>query len=366
MRLLNCALGDVGILFENRKIVFFGRGSWLQMVNHTVLMSLKENYQYIIDNNYGGKENIGDICLNVFPPEKIREENDCIIILTSPVYMYDMYQELVQMELSDKIECYALPFMQLVSKYEINEDVMSEAVNCGNNPKIPKVIHSFWFSGDQKPEAYQRCIDSWQEKLSGYEIIEWNMDNYDWHKHPFVERAIELKAWAFASDFARLDVLYNFGGIYLDMDVEVVKPFDDLLGNDAILSFGSNISIDLAVAGSKKDNQVIGQLLKLYDNFDLPTKKEDYAKYFQPTVIRNELADIGIKMNGSLQVLEDATVFPSCFFMPRDTILYKDFVKTDNTYCIHYDNFGWSFGTSNKNMKKKHDNSLLWNMITPN
>ena len=363
MKLLNCSLDEAKTIFENKRIVFFGKGSWLQMVNYTPLMSLKDKFQYVVDNNFGGNERLADVCLKVYSPEKLREESDCVVILTSPVYMYDMYMQLLQMELSERIECYAFPFMQFVSKYDIDENILSEVIDCKKNTQIPKLIHSFWFSGDRKPEAYQRCIDTWQEKLSGYEIIEWNMNNYDWHKHPFVERAIELKAWAFASDFARLDVLYNYGGIYLDMDVEVFKPFDDLLGNEAIFSFGNNVLIDLAVVGSQKNNQIIQKLLKRYDSIPLPHERKDYVGLFQPALVRPIFAEQGIRMDGKLQVINGATIFPTDFFMPQDVILYGDYERSEYTYCVHYDNFGWSFGENNKKEKKKRDNNLLWDMI---
>lgn len=326
-------------------------------------MTLQRQFAYIIDNRCGGQEQLGDTVLEVYNPEKLQDETECIVILTSIVYMYDMYCQLNEMQLSEEIECYAFPFMQMVTPVDIDENLLKEVINKGKEPKIPKLIHCFWFSGEEKPEAYKRCVDTWAKHLPDYEIIEWNMDNYDWHKHPFVERAIELKAWAFASDYARLDVLYHYGGIYLDMDVEVFKSFDDLLGNDALFSFGSNVFIDLAVMGAKKHNPIILELLRTYDSVNLPKERKEYVSLFQPALVRQFFAGQGIRMDGSMQKINDATIFPREFFMPLDAIIYRDFDCTDHTYCVHYDNFGWSFDANNKNEKKRHDNNLLWNMI---
>ena len=363
MKFLNCSLHEARECFKNKKIVFFGNGSWLEMINHTELMLLRKEFAYIIDNNPNKTVRLEDIQLNIFRPEKLREETECIVIITSPVYMYEMYCQLDAMKLNDKIHCYAFPFMQMLTEGYVDKQLFMEAVNIKKKPKIPKMIHSFWFSGEQKPVEYQKCVDTWGKYLSDYEIIEWNMDNYDWHKHPFLERAIEVKAWAFAADYARLDVLNEYGGIYLDMDVEVFKSFDELLGNEAILSFANNVSIDLAVLAAQRGNKIIRSMLRLYDQISLPEDRKGFVTLFQPALVRPVLAEAGIKMNGNLQIIEGATAFPCSFFMPQDAILYKGYKRTEYTYCVHYDNFGWSFDTDNKRAKKIRDNNLLWKMI---
>lgn len=116
---------------------------------------------------------------------------------------------------------------------------------------IPKIIHCC-FSKTEKPIEYQECIDSWREKCLEYSIIEWNTENYDVNKNKYMKAAYEKKMWAFVSDYVRLDVVYNFGGIYLDMDVEVFRSFEDLLSNKILLSFGNNVCINLAVMGAQK------------------------------------------------------------------------------------------------------------------
>jgi mannosyltransferase OCH1-like enzyme len=79
---------------------------------------------------------------------------------------------------------------------------------------IPKRIHYFWFGGNEKPELVKKCIKSWEKNLNGYEIIEWNENNYDVNKHPFLKKAYKNKKWAFVSDYARLDILNQWGGIF--------------------------------------------------------------------------------------------------------------------------------------------------------
>ncbi len=359
MKFYNKNIHEMVEAIKDERIIFFGNGSWLQMVDHTELMNLKDHFAYVIDNHPLEVIKLGEKELYIYRPEILRKEKECIVILTSPVYMYDMYCQLEDMKLPDCIVCYAFPFVQMVSdEKNINLNFLESG-----SQQIPKIIHSFWFSGDEKPYAYQKCIDTWYDKLSDYKIIEWNMENYDGHKHRFLENALEKKAWAYAADYARLDVLNEFGGIYLDMDVEVFKAFDNLLCNKAILSFSNNVCIDLAVMGAKKNNPLIKKLLGLYDTVEPPNEKKDFIKLFQPMLIRNTLAEYGIKMNGTTQYVKDVAVFSKEYFMPMDAILYRDYEKTEHTYCVHYDNFGWSFSEDNKKEKKRRDNNLLWNCI---
>lgn len=363
MKLFNCNLQEAPKVLGGKKIVFFGQGGWLSTVRHSELMELSANFAYVVDNNPQKEVVWGEICMKVYTPDILLKEKQCVIIISSPIYMYDMYRQLEKMNLSDDIWCGSFPFMQMVTPNKNDTNLLKKVINRSCQPKIPKIIHSFWFSGEGKPDMYRKCIETWHQKLPDYDIREWNLDNYDWRKHPFLERAIELKAWAFASDYARLDVLNEYGGIYLDMDVEVFKPFDPFLGNECILSFSNHVLIDLAVVGASKHNEMVQALLKLYDVVELPNDKKDYSKFFQPAFIREALVKAGVLMNGSLQVLDHATVFPCTFFMPQDHVLFKDFEIGENTYCVHYDNFGWSYDGKNKREKKIKENNLMWDII---
>ena len=97
------------------------------------------------------------------------------------------------------------------------------------NTRIPKVIHYCWFGRNPLPEMAVKCIDSWKKYLPDHEIKEWNEDNFDIAANPYIEEAYALKKYAFVSDYARFWVLYNYGGVYFDVDVELLKPIDDIL-----------------------------------------------------------------------------------------------------------------------------------------
>ena len=100
---------------------------------------------------------------------------------------------------------------------------------------IPKIIHYCWFGGNPLPDDAKKCITSWKKFFPDYEIKEWNETNYDLSVCPYVKEAYESKKWAFVSDYARFDILYKYGGLYFDTDVEVIKTFDDILKNGAFM-----------------------------------------------------------------------------------------------------------------------------------
>lgn len=100
---------------------------------------------------------------------------------------------------------------------------------------IPKIIHYCWFGGNPLPEKEQKCIASWRTYCPDYEIIEWNENNFDINQNMYIKQAADEKRWAFVSDFARLDIIYRLGGIYLDTDVEIIRNLHPLLRNKALL-----------------------------------------------------------------------------------------------------------------------------------
>ncbi len=206
--------------------------------------------------------------------------------------------------------------------------------------KIPHIIHFFWFGGANKPDSVMKCIASWEKFCPDFEIREWNEDNYDIHKHPFMEKAYTDKKWAFVSDYARLDVLYQFGGIYLDTDVEVLKDLSPLCVHAGYFGFEANDKVaDGLGFGFSAGHPVLKEMMDSYDGLD---------EYIESPRLRTEvLIRHGLKLDGSMQELEDIYVYPSDYFSPKDYRTGRT-VITENTFSIHHYDSSWKGKSAKK------------------
>lgn len=136
---------------------------------------------------------------------------------------------------------------------------------------IPKIIHYCWFGKNEKSDIIQKCIESWHKYCPDWEIIEWNEENYDVNKTKYTKSAYEAKKWAFVSDVARLDILYEYGGIYLDTDVEIISasPFDNLLNYRNVLVFENMRAIATGLCyACEKHSDLCQRMLETYSNSD--------------------------------------------------------------------------------------------------
>ena len=215
---------------------------------------------------------------------------------------------------------------------------MKEIYN--NNTKIPKKIHYCWFGGKELPKLAKKCIESWKKYCPDYEIIEWNENNFDINMNTYVKEAYENKKWAFVTDYVRLYALYNYGGIYMDTDVEVVRNLDEFLENESFFGFEDSNHVSTGIMASKKNNQLIKEISNHYDtrNFIMKDGKLDMTT--NVIIITEILSKKGLKKNNKKQTIEGLTIYPSEFFCPLDCNS-KKLRKTRNTHAIHWFSGSW-------------------------
>ena len=197
-----------------------------------------------------------------------------------------------------------------------------------------KIIHYCWFGHNPMPKKIVKCIDSWKKHMPDFEIIEWNEKNFDYKKYIYTEQAYNEKKFAFVSDIARLEALYNYGGFYLDTDVMVYKSFETLLDYDCIFGFEEKNNIATSFMGAKKNSKIIKEFLELYK--DLYFVKDGVCD-LEPNVVKltKILIKNGAKCNGKTQKkLKNFVIFSQYYFSPYDYInCYGK--KNKDTYCEH-------------------------------
>ncbi|MFC3884776.1 glycosyltransferase family 32 protein [Bacillus songklensis] len=213
-------------------------------------------------------------------------------------------------------------------------------MNTSSN-KIPKTIHYCWFGGKEKPDIVKRCIESWKKNLLEYEITEWNEDSFEINCNSYVREAYESRKFAFVSDYVRVHVLYHFGGIYLDTDVEVFKPFDDLLHHDSFWGFEQENYIATSTIGAAKGNKLIKTFLDSYTEKTFIKEDGSYDDLTNVAIVTEILKNIGLKTNGQYQEIDNiGTFYPQTYFSPYDYINCRKFI-TETTYAMHHFYKSW-------------------------
>lgn len=202
---------------------------------------------------------------------------------------------------------------------------------------IPKKIHYCWFGRGEKPKLAQKCIASWRKFMPDYEIIEWNEDNFDVNCNAYTKMCYEEKKYAFLTDYLRLVIIAEQGGIYFDTDVEAVRSFDDLLENPAFAGFENDTHIATGLGfGAEPHNPVIQQMLKEYDQL----LDGQHGTIGCPILNTEAMLKFGLMLNGEKQNLGQIIAYPEDYFNPMDSATGV-ITRTPNTHSIHRYSMSW-------------------------
>jgi len=220
--------------------------------------------------------------------------------------------------------------------------------------KIPKKIHYCWFGGAKLPDLAVRCIESWKLFCPDYEIIRWDESNSDLENCQFVREAYSAKKWAFVSDYMRLKVVEEHGGIYLDIDVELLKPLDSFLAHQGFMGFEQAKPYCVATGlgfGAVAHHPVIQKLMMNYEN--TPFIQADGSFDMMPCPKRDTkiLVDAGLRQVNQQQCLDGIKVFTTDYFCSVSFTGVECF--TENTVSIHHYNASWLHGLALKNASRR-------------
>lgn len=210
---------------------------------------------------------------------------------------------------------------------------------------IPKIIHYCWFGGNKKPTNFTKYYNSWKEKCPDYEIIEWNESNFDIDSCCiYVREAYNQQKWAFVSDYARLKILYEYGGIYLDTDVELIKNLDILLDNHLYMGMEPpNFTVNTGLGfGSEKGASFLKELLDIYENVHFINQDGSLNLKTCGQYTNELLKKKGFIEKKEIQIIENVIkIYPSEFFCPLNWN-NNQIELTPNTYSIHHYDYSWA------------------------
>lgn len=206
---------------------------------------------------------------------------------------------------------------------------------------IPKIIHYCWFGRNPKLQLAEKCIKSWKRFCPDYEILEWNEDNFDVSTAPkYVRQAYEAKRWAFVTDYVRLRALTEMGGVYMDTDVEVVKPLDPYLKHQAFAGFERLNAVQTGLLACEKGFPLFLDFMKHYDRASFLKEDGSVDITTNVEVLTNLCVSRGLVFNDKYQVVDGLAVYPREYFCPVDFETEK-LHRTRKTVTIHWFAGSW-------------------------
>ncbi len=225
---------------------------------------------------------------------------------------------------------------------------------------IPKIIHYCWFGHGEKSKLIKKCMKSWKKYCPDYEIIEWNEENFDISAAPqYVQDAYKEKRWAFVADYARLWIVYSYGGIYLDTDVEIIKKIDDVLSDDAFFAFANSTKINTGLGfGAVKGFELVKTLMDDYNGINFYLDDGSVNTLTCVAINTPCFLNYGFRLDNTLQKIDGCTLYPTDYFCPKTYSTYKPEI-TENTYSIHWYNLSWK----TKENKDKHEKEIRMDYI---
>lgn len=216
-----------------------------------------------------------------------------------------------------------------------------------DTPKIPKILHYVWLGGKPLPARYAEYIEGWKRLMPDYTVMEWNESNFDFSRSRYASQAYERKKFGFVPDYIRVAVLEQYGGIYLDADVEVLKPFDELLSDDMFVCFENDCNVETAVLGSMPHHPYFKKMKQVYEALSFVKNNGELNLMPSPFYFTCILyGDYGLKLKPVAQTLsgkdgESIGVYTADYFAPIEFVT-NELRVSDNTYCVHRFSNSWS------------------------
>jgi hypothetical protein len=350
------------------QIVCFGVGKQFRKFE-TFLMenNLDITLSFCVDNNkkfHGEKILFAEKEVEVLPVDCLKNINKSTTLLIICVNVKEAMEQLQRETQFQGIEYFVYSWMPglLVDDLAMSKRVPQNLHLC-EEQKIPKIIHYCWFGGQEIPEKNRRWMESWKRFCPDYEIMEWNESNYDVTKNEYMYEAYQTKKWGFVPDYARLDIICKYGGIYLDTDVELVANLDDLLYQHAFAGFQNEKEVNFGLGfGAERDSEIMKYLLKDYQDRHFIKEDGSLDQTASPVIQTESLVKKGLQLNGEYQILQNRlTIYPEKMLSPKSQQTRK--IETlEYTKSIHYFDASWDDNMEHKKSRAYRERlgTVIW------
>lgn len=360
MKLLNVDLYQLKDI--KKKIVCFGAGKMLHnFIKDYSKFEIEKEIELILDNDRkkdGLQINVGVQKIDVISVEKYCENYPVkdFIILISCADAVSIYDQLQHVERLKDVECCILSFVRgMTNETDERNRYYPENLRLYDTPVIPKIIHYCWFGEKEIPEQNKKWIASWKKYCPDYEIIEWNESNYDVKKNRYMYDAYQAGKWGFVSDYAELDIIYHYGGIYLDTDVEIVKNLDELLYQDAFMGVDGSKNISLGLGfGARPYFYLIKELMDEYDGRSFYFSDGSMNITAAPTLQIPFFNKLGYINNGEYQQIGNLVVYPEKVLSGKCSYTGR-ICPTVHTFSIHHYDGSWASEEIKKRKEKLNE-----------
>ena len=353
INIINCGVEEFKKITAQKKVVIYGAGRALESSYNTYF--IKNRPIVIIDKNPKliGKYYLGD---NMMPKIESVEylKKLCLyegvdkfaLFISTPFYAAEIIEELNQIAEIDGLSCYVHLLMR-----NINEGIEQYSYKKGKHI-IPKRIHYIWLGNKVMPDKYKAYIEGWHKLNPDYEIIKWSEDNYNIGADDFVTEAYSMGKYSKASNYMRLKIIYEEGGIYLDTDVELLKPLDVLLNNEAFFFMGNTDSINNGCGfGAIKQHSLIQQILQEYEGVHYSREKGGVGDKTAHSFFVKPFEDWGFRIENRYQEIKNVVLYPKDAMSPLTFGSMPDFLS-NNTLAIHHEAGSWKSKKEKEGLKK--------------
>ena len=286
---------------------------------------------YAADNYKAGTIELDGYTIPIRRMDQCEKSEGVIFLISSLQYAMDIIRQLDQIEKYDGLDVYVPALFE--------EEAAKGGTDClifksDGEQLIPKKIHYCWFGGGKIPQKFKENIATWRKFCPDYEIVRWDEDNYDVTKNLYMKQAYEAKQWGFVSDYARLDIINTYGGIYLDTDVELLKPLDDLLQFSFFCGFENPKYIAFGLGfGGRKGSVILRDMLHLYEQMAFINRDGTLNKTPCPTYQTQVMEAHGLVRNGQTQITRDFAALSMEYLNPVN--FYGVGQPTANSFSIH-------------------------------